>query len=70
VNLFTEPLATREIAALFPEREVGRQPSPEAHYDLGTFHAACFGGSGRYIQDKASVLAEIREYVASERARS
>lgn len=67
VNLFTEPVQTREIARLFPRLELGRTKGPEMHYDLTTRHAALFGGANGYVQDRYGVLRDITQYVAGER---
>lgn len=70
VNLFTEPVGTAEILArFFPEAQVGAKPSPEAHYDLYTRHAALRGHTGNYLYTKDEVLSQIADFIAKERAR-
>lgn len=70
VNLVTEPLATRDILnACFSGKTVGSAAAPAASYDVQTRHGALFGGSGRYIADRRSVLSAIAAFVDSERKR-
>ena len=70
LNLFTEPVATREILTrFFPDKAVGAKPGAEAHYDLGTVHAALWARTGRYCRDKATVLTQMEAFVRDERAR-
>ncbi len=71
VNLFTEPVATRDILErFFPRAAVGARAQPAAHYDLQTRHAALFGGQGRYIQSAKETLTELREFCGSAAVRS
>jgi hypothetical protein len=62
VNLFTEPVATREILHLFPNREVGSRAQAAAHYDLRTRHAAVFGGHGSYVMSAPEVMRDVRGF--------
>jgi NAD dependent epimerase/dehydratase family len=68
VNLFTEPVETRRILELFPDKVTGQSPDPSAHYDLHTRHGIHFGGSEQYVMDRSAVLAALREFIRSERA--
>jgi nucleoside-diphosphate-sugar epimerase len=69
VNFATEPVSVREVAAAAFDREFTNDPgTPPARYDVRTKHAALFGGAGRYIAGKAAVLADLRAFVARERA--
>lgn len=68
VNLFTEPVRSSDVAALFPERQVGAESAAEAHYDLTTRHAEAFGGRDGYVQSREAVLQEIAEFVRAARA--
>ena len=69
-NLFTEPVATREILRrFFPEKRVGGKPGAEAHYDLHTRHAALWGRSGPYIASAEEVLRQLGIFVARQKGR-
>jgi hypothetical protein len=64
-NLFTEPVATREILTrFFPQETVGARAQPVAHYDLQTRHAAVFGGRGRYVMAAEQVLSDLGGFCA------
>ena len=64
LNVATEPIATRELSLRCFGRELTAYPaSPPARYDVRTRHAP----SG-YLYDKATVLRELQEFVARERA--
>lgn len=68
VNLFTEPVGTAEILArFFPDAVVGANPSPEAHYDLYTRHAALRGLPGRYLYTHDEVMAQLADFIAGEK---
>jgi nucleoside-diphosphate-sugar epimerase len=65
VNLATEPVSVRDLARHafgleFDQRPAGSTP---ARYDMQTKHAALFGGRGRYVEDRATVLAGVRAFV-------
>lgn len=67
VHLFTEPLGTREVMErFFPEKKVGRDSAPEAHYDYRTRHGRLFGGDDKYIENRASVVARLGGFVRAE----
>ena len=66
LNLATAPLTMEEIRkAYFPSLAIGGDPAPEAHYDMRTEHAACFGGSDGTVMDRAEVLDSIGRFVAA-----
>ncbi len=70
VNLFTEPIATREIIDRFFAGKVvgGEKMSPVAVYDLKTRHANLRGLSGDYMYSHDEVLLDIGRFVDGERA--
>jgi hypothetical protein len=68
VNLFTEPVATREIVGrFFPGAVTGPETEPAPRYDVRTKHGRLFGGGADYAVDAAQVLRDMAEYVARER---
>lgn len=70
VNLFTQPLPTRDIlAALFPTAETGPATEPAPRYDLRTRHGPAFGGTADYVMDRAAVLDALSAFVTDARAR-
>jgi hypothetical protein len=70
MHLVTEPLLTADIVArFFPGARVGAPPAKGSpSYDLRTRHAAIFGGSDGYIQNRDEVMRRLSEFVATERA--
>jgi len=68
VNLFTEPIATREILTrFFPGKRVGRRAIPQMEYDLRTRYDTLFGGGGGYSLGRAAVLDEMARFIETER---
>lgn len=68
INLFTEPIRTRTILErFFPAKEVGAAPSPPARYDLFTKYSRLRGKTGRYLYSAEEVLAQLNEFIESER---
>lgn len=68
IHLTTEPVSMGEVASVVFGREwVNPLPGIPHRYDVRTKHAALFGGSGGYISDKACVLAELSEFVGSQK---
>jgi hypothetical protein len=65
LNVACEPIATRELALRCFSRELSEYPPgvQPGRYDFRTRHAP----SG-YLYDKATVLRELQEFVAAERA--
>ena len=50
INLFTEPIQTKEILdRFFPNKNVGANPSPAAHYDMHTKYACLRQKTGPYL---------------------
>lgn len=67
VHLFTQPIATRDIMQrYFPEKQLGPNPAPQAHYDHRTRHAALYGGSGGWIASADAVLDQLGAYLTSQ----
>lgn len=70
VNLVTEPVSIREVAREAFGFEFANDPGTKpARYDVRTRHAELFGGSRGYVEARAQVLAGLRGFVTSERAR-
>lgn len=64
LNVATEPIATRELSLRCFGRELTEYPASQpARYDVRTRHAP----SG-YLYDRTTVLRELQEFVARERA--
>jgi hypothetical protein len=70
VHFATAPLKIGDVAREVFDLTLSDAPRPvaPAHYDFRTRHDAIFGGAGGYLRDAATVLAEIRAFVARERA--
>jgi nucleoside-diphosphate-sugar epimerase len=70
IHFVTEPVLTSDIVTrFFPGVSVGTPPaSGSPAYDLRTRHAAVFGGSGGYIQDRVEVMRRLGDFIAAERA--
>lgn len=70
VHLATEPVSMREVArCVFGMEWVNHLPGSPPYYDLRTRHAALFGGSGGYVSHKMRVLAELAEFVRTQKER-
>jgi nucleoside-diphosphate-sugar epimerase len=72
VNFATPPISVAEVARevfgrKFTNRPEGKTP---AYFDFRTKYAEVFGGHDGYMQDKASVLAEMREFVTAEQQKA
>jgi hypothetical protein len=69
IHFATEPVLTADIVArFFPGAAVGTPPpSGSPAYDLRTRHAAVFGRSDGYIQDRAEVMRRLAAFIAAER---
>ena len=64
INLFTEPVATKEIIEkFFPGKRVGWQPSAEGHYNLFTRNAGLWGKIGHYCYTRSEVMAQLSEFI-------
>jgi len=71
VHLTSEPIATREIAStIFGVSLDTPEGAAAGRYDFRTRHAGLFGGEGPYTRSREATLAELREFVGSERAAS
>jgi hypothetical protein len=70
VNLFTEPVAMRDILVrFFPEAKVGPEALPAARYALRTKHAKLFGGTPPYVMSTSQVLTAMGNFVNREQQR-
>lgn len=68
LNIATEPLATREIAAhVFDVRLNGPAEGTAPRYDMQTRFGAVFGRRDAYLYDKDEVLTDLRSFVERER---
>ena len=68
VNLFTEPVSTAEILQqFFPDKLVGQNPVPEAHYDLVSSYANLWGKKGNYIYTKDEVVDQLNDFIKNYR---
>jgi nucleoside-diphosphate-sugar epimerase len=68
VHLATEPVSVAEVARSALGLEwVNELPPRPAFYDLRTKHAALYGGAGGYVCLKDRVLADLADFVRTER---
>ena len=68
VHLPTEPVSVGEIAREAFGMEFNNElAAAPVCYDVGTKHAALFGGRDRYVEDRQRVVTGIREFVNAER---
>jgi nucleoside-diphosphate-sugar epimerase len=66
LNLFTEPVALDEIAALFvPAISLPSDPASAVSYQLRSVHAEAFGGANGWIENRATVLQRLRRFIAA-----
>jgi hypothetical protein len=66
MNLFTEPIQTREIVEkFFKGVHVGDAPNPVQDYNLYTEHAEVWGQSEQYCYTKSEVLAQLGTFIDS-----
>jgi nucleoside-diphosphate-sugar epimerase len=72
VNFATEPLSTGRIAEECFGIEFRNEPegSVPGRYDMRSIHAGIFDGESGYLYSADQVLADLRNFVASERRRS
>jgi len=69
VNVATEPIAIDSIAhEIFGRTLTPRAEGIAARYDFRSRHATLLGGENGYLQSAEAVLAEMRDWVASESA--
>jgi nucleoside-diphosphate-sugar epimerase len=67
VNLATEPVTVRDIAARGFGLDLPARPDrPVVHYDMRTRHAPAFGGRGDYLEGGDAVLSGIRAFAESQ----
>ena len=67
INLFTEPISTREIIDLFfPGKQTGANPMPKGSYNMYTKYAALRNKSGHYLYTADEVKAQLREFITEE----
>lgn len=67
LNLFTKPVATREIQKrFFPSKAIGSENSQNCHYDLHTCCSHVYGIEGPYRHSKEEVLLQMEEFIESE----
>lgn len=65
VNLATEPLQAREVAArCFGVEFTNVPPKEPVYYDMQTRYGAIFGSSTRYAYNQEQVVAELRDLVS------
>lgn len=70
VHFATEPVRMRDVAKVaFGIDFDGYPPRDAVRYDFRTCHAGRLGGGGGYLYDRATVLADLAAFVASERGR-
>jgi len=68
LNLSSGPIGTAEIRdRFFPGKELGGTGSAPAGYDMLSKYATAWGGSGGYLYSKDEVLADLGDWLASER---
>lgn len=65
VNIATEPLSVREVAAEAFGLTFANEPGAPANYDFQSRHAVTLGGRRRYLYGRAAVLAALRRFVAT-----
>ncbi len=70
LHLATEPVSMGEVArSAFGMEWLNHLPATPPAYDLRTRHAALYGGAGDYIYGKERVLAELADFVRTQRER-
>ena len=66
INLFTEPVRTREIIdRFFPGKKVGEKAGPAVSYDMHTAHAGLWGKTGPYCYSRSEVLAQLGRFIGN-----
>jgi len=70
INLFPEPIRTSEIVdAFFRGAPTAPETEPATVYRLQTKYSELFGGPAGYMLDRATVLGELADFIALERAK-
>lgn len=65
INLFTEPVPTKEIyETFFVSKSIGQTAVPEGHYDLYTQYANLWNNSGNYIYTKHEMMQHLEEFIS------
>lgn len=64
VNIATEPIALRDIAALCATGDAVRYGSGEVRHDMRTNYAAAWSHIGPYLYSRQEVLADLTSFVA------
>jgi nucleoside-diphosphate-sugar epimerase len=70
VNFATQPTSVADVARLAFDRVLPAGEAEPVLYDVHSVHSATLGGSGGYLYDADRVVAALREFVATERARA
>lgn len=63
LNLATAPIRTAEIVQDLMKRELTAKSAGIVDQDMRSIHAAQWGGSGGYLQDKATVMTKLRAFL-------
>lgn len=65
INFATEPVTVAAVAREAFAMEFGNRPEgvTPARYDFRSRHAALYGGKNGYLQDRAAVLSNLRDFV-------
>jgi dTDP-4-dehydrorhamnose reductase len=64
INLCTEPVSTKElIDSCFPNLTIPHSDTPGVTYDIHTKFADVFGRTGPYIEDKETILNQLKIFV-------
>lgn len=64
INLFTEPVKTKEIVKrFFPGKTIGGQAAPKASYDMHTKYAHLRNLSGHYLYTASEVLSQLEQFI-------
>ncbi|MBQ9664499.1 MAG: NAD(P)-dependent oxidoreductase [Oscillospiraceae bacterium] len=70
LNITTEPVSVAEVYKVLSGNVfVNELVKPPYNYDIKTIHAELFGGQDGYLIDKATELAELKQYVDEEKER-
>lgn len=67
VMMATEPVATSDILAFFPDKKTGQNMSPSVKYNVYTKYSGLFGCKAGYTHSKEDVLQAMSEYIENER---
>lgn len=71
INFSAEPTSIREVAKHAFGIDFHNDPgTPPANYDMRSKHARLFGGKDGYLYSKEQVLADLKSFVAVEKAKA